>query len=45
MSPIDSEALLARIRQLRERTNPPPLTDELLEQARNERRDQPGCGG
>jgi antitoxin FitA len=35
---IDPEAFLTRIRRLRERTNPPPLTDELLEQARLEGR-------
>jgi plasmid stability protein len=37
-SSIDPEAFLTRIRRLRERTNPPPLTDELLEEARREGR-------
>jgi plasmid stability protein len=35
---IDPEAFLTRIRSLRERTKLPPLTEELLEQARREGR-------
>lgn len=38
-SAVDPNAFLTRIRQLRERTNPPPLTEALLEQAR--RADRP----
>jgi plasmid stability protein len=36
--PIDPEAYLARVRRLQERTNLPPLTDELLDEARREGR-------
>jgi hypothetical protein len=35
---IDPEAFLARLRLLQERTHLPPLTDELLEQAKSEGR-------
>lgn len=37
-APVDPEAFLARVRRLRQRTNLPPLTDEMLEKARNEGR-------
>jgi hypothetical protein len=35
---IDPEEFLARVRLLRQRINLPPLTDELLKQAREEGR-------
>lgn len=35
---VDPEALLTRVRRLQERTQLPPLTDEMLEQARREGR-------
>jgi plasmid stability protein len=35
---IDPEVFLARVRRLQERTPAPPLTDELLNQAKNEGR-------
>ena len=38
IEPIDPDAFLARVRRLQERTNLPPLTDELLDQARHEGR-------
>jgi antitoxin FitA len=37
-APFDPEAFLARVHRLQQRTQPPPLTDELLEQARREGR-------
>jgi plasmid stability protein len=36
--PIDPDAYLARVRRLQERTSLPPLTDEMLDEARREGR-------
>ena len=38
LAPVDPEAFLARVRSLQNRTNLPPLTDELLDHAVNEGR-------
>jgi len=37
-SSLDPEAFLARVRRIQDRTNLPPLTDELLERSRREGR-------
>jgi plasmid stability protein len=37
-SAVDPEAFLARVRRIQDRTNLPPLTDELLERSRREGR-------
>jgi len=37
-TPVDPDAFLARVRRLQERTKLPPLTDEMLEEARREGR-------
>ncbi len=37
-SSIDPEAFLTRVRRIQDRTNLPPLTDELLERSRREGR-------